>query len=117
MLDMFRSNQIHFICINKLFFLSRHNVVNNHIDKFVESCTGVCPSLSVCLSLTAKVPNVLLLKRKGKRPCQLCVGRQYYSLQSTTYPDCSFCHQHLPCLYVETNNPSLLKLRNNPSLF
>ena len=31
MLDMFRSYQILFICITKLFFLSRHTVVNNHI--------------------------------------------------------------------------------------
>ena len=57
-------------------------------------------SQSVTHSLTAKVPNILLLKQKGKHPSQLSVGRQYYSqIQSSTYPDCSF-RQHLPCLFV-----------------
>ena len=30
--------------------------------------------LSVCHSVTAKVPNIWLTKRKGKRPCQFSVG-------------------------------------------
>ena len=78
----------------------RGQVTKPDIDKFVESCSSVCPGQSVSQSLTHRQSSKCFVnKQKGKCPCQLSVGRQYYSqIQSTTYPDCSFRHQHLPCL-------------------
>ena len=56
---------------------------------------------SLSHSLThSQSSKCLVTKRKGKHPPQFSVGRQYYSQIQSTYPDCSFCHQHLPCLFM-----------------
>ena len=66
--------------------------------------------LSVCHSQSSKC---LVTKRKGKHPSQFSVGKLYFSqIQSTTYPDCSFCHQHTCLAYRLRQSFSLLKLRN-----
>ena len=73
---------------------------NWQVRRILYWCLPWSVSHSVTHSVTRKVNvNVLLPNERENILVKLSVGRQNYSqIQSTTYPDCSFRHQHLPCL-------------------